>query len=181
MIKVICSYLFGWNLFFIQLQTFMRHDGICHAKFNQAAFKKKKVKKLEIQVWVIFNFFDDSLNPAPSTLLGFLSPVSKIRCWKEKKTVCVCLSCTSWHKFIFSRNLLNDSGAEQQASGCVYDMARWAAEGEKSHGAPSLSDVLSTVFVLSLCRHPAPVRTKPAKTKEQNIPCVLTELTVTQC
>lgn len=90
MIKVICSYLFGWNLFFIQLQTFMRHDGICHAKFNQAAFKKKKVKKLEIQVWVIFNFFDDSLNPAPSTLLGFLSPVSKIRCWKEKKN-CMCV------------------------------------------------------------------------------------------
>lgn len=100
---------------------------------------------------------------------------------RKKESVCLCvcvfvggdcmsLSCTSWHKFIFSRNLLNDSGAEQQASGCVYGMERWAAVGEKSQGAPSLSGVLSAVF--KLCRHPAPVWTKPAKTTEQKIPSV---------
>lgn len=42
--------------------------------------------------------------------------------------------------------------------------------GGGSQGAPSLSDVLSAVF--KLCRHWAPVWTKPAKTTEQKIPCV---------
>lgn len=31
--KLTCTYLFGWNLFYVQFQTFVRLYGICHAKF----------------------------------------------------------------------------------------------------------------------------------------------------
>lgn len=61
----------------------------------------------------------------------------------------------------------------EQSSRPVVVFMAWRGEpqwGGKSQGAPSLSDVLSAVF--KLCRHLAPVWTKPAKTTEQKIPCV---------